>query len=118
MLRALLLFALVFSFSTKATQWVPFNIDNGHITFDIKMDGVSTTAMLDSGAEVHMIDASFAEQHGQNLVKAGKMNIIGANGTSEVQVYNNVPVNLFGVDLEFNKVPSGNLSSSASSSNV
>ncbi len=111
MKHALLTFFLLlfFTIPSHASEWVPFKIHHGHVTFDIEFDGTPSTAMLDSGAEVHMVDAVLAEKYGKNLNKAGKMTIIGANSTSEVQVYNNVPIKFFGIDLEFDDVPSGNL---------
>ncbi|GGF61972.1 pepsin/retropepsin-like aspartic protease family protein [Alteromonas lipolytica] len=103
------LFALVILLTplrlfAAATQWADFTLINGHIYLPVTVEGVETKVMLDSGAQIHAINKAFIGKHNLALSKGSLMRIRGVNGTENRTAYNNVNVNLFGVDFELDKV--------------
>ncbi len=93
--------------ATAFAEWVPFSIENGHIIIDVRIDDQPAKAMLDSGAMSNMISSRFAEKHGQSFHTAGKARTQGVNSVQRTQVYNNVPVSVFGSELLLDNVVSG-----------
>lgn len=98
----------VFVFSSAATSasenWVPFSLQKGHITIDVEIAGEPAEAMLDSGAEANLISSRFVAKHGQDFNKSGKAKVIGVNATDTIQLYNNIPVSIYGVQVSLDKV--------------
>lgn len=98
---------LIASFNTFAvTQWVDFELINGHINLPVSINGIAGRAILDSGAQVNAINTSFINRHGFEFDKGGKINIQGVFSTEKRQLYNNVPVTLFGATIEFDQLAS------------
>lgn len=83
-----------------ATNWIDFKLENGHIKVPVIVGGVKAHAILDTGANVNGINGRFVEKHNLDLSKGSKINIEGVFGTQTRSTYNNVPINLFGIDLE------------------
>ncbi|MBL4941742.1 MAG: retropepsin-like domain-containing protein [Colwellia sp.] len=96
------------SFSTLA-DWIPFKFSNNQITIGVEINGQPVQAILDSGSNINMISSSFVSQHGQNFKKTRKIRVQGVNGSSYVQLYNNVPVKMFGGDFDLDGVAVGNI---------
>ena len=86
------------------TEWYPFTLDDGHILVEIELDGIPTTAILDTGAEINGINNAFIKAHNLEFTKAGRTRINGVYGEDIRDRYNGVPVKLFGVDLTLNKL--------------
>lgn len=86
------------------TEWLPFTLDDGHVLIDIKIDGIPTTAVLDTGAEINSISNAFIDAHNLKFTRAGRTRINGVYGEDIRDRYNNVPVTLFGIDLTLNKL--------------
>ena len=88
-------------------QWQPFTLRNGNIVIDVEIDGHEASAILDSGASSHMISSAFVKKYGQDFTKLGKVDMKGVYGKRKLQVYSDIPVKLFGSDVQFYKVPEG-----------
>lgn len=102
--RGLIVAALLFSSSVfaGATQWMPFELDDGHIMVNIELDGVPAKAILDTGAEMNGISHAFIAKHNPDFTRAGRTRVQGAFGEDIRDRFNAVPLNLFGVDLKLN----------------
>ena len=88
----------------SCAEWLPFSIERGHIYIDVEINGIPSKAILDSGSSVNMIDTGFLEQHGEDFHTAGKIRIEGVNSTELAQLYSNIPLSIYGVELTMNQV--------------
>jgi len=98
------LFLISFSSHAAVSEWTDFKLVHNHITLDVVINGVESTAILDSGAEVNGISEFFAERHGKNLEKGRKVTMKGAFSEEKVSLYKQVPIKLFGVDFTLEDV--------------
>ena len=95
----------LFSLNTFAvTNWVDFEIINGHINLPVTIKGVEGRAILDSGAQLNAINLSFINRHGFEFPKGGKVNVEGIYGTETRRLFNNVQAKLFNTDLELDNL--------------
>jgi hypothetical protein len=83
------------------TEWVDIELRNGHIFVDTEILGVPGRALIDTGAGVNGINARFLSSVEHSLGRSGSVQISGAFGTSDRDVYRDVPVNIFGTELKF-----------------
>ena len=98
--------SLIVSFHTFAvTNWVDFDVVNGHINLPVTINGIEGRAILDSGSQLNAINLSFINKYGLEFDKGGKIKIKGVYGTKNHQIYNNISANLFGVDIELDDLP-------------
>lgn len=104
---------LLFSSISSYADWVPFELKNNHITIEVEINGRPVQAILDSGSNINMVSSSFVEKYGKNFRKMDKVRIKGINGSSRVQLYNNIPVKMFGVEFDLDRVAEGELGDSA-----
>ena len=105
-----LLFILSLLFTQHAfAQWLPFTLKNNHIIIKMKVNGQDVDAILDSGAEMNMIDAKFIKNHGKGIKKIGTVTVIGINSKARKNLYGHVPVNLFNTEFMLNRIVEGNL---------
>lgn len=97
---------LISSFSSAAgfTPWQHFEIEGGHIKIPISLAGVETTAIIDSGAQLHGINNAFIGKNQPDLVRTGKVNIRGAFGTEKRDRFSRVPVTVFDTDFKLDSV--------------
>ncbi len=54
-----LLFLCSSSAFAGASEWIDFELKNGHITIPLTIDGVQTYGMLDSGSQVNALNLAF-----------------------------------------------------------
>ena len=102
---------LVFIPTTSNADWLPFSIEKGKIIIDVEISGQPAKAMLDSGAMGNLISSHFVEEYGQDFHKSGRAKSIGVNATRTIQLYNNIPVSLYGTHISLDKVAAAPLSS-------
>lgn len=102
-----LLLCLVMFSQTVQAQWQSFTLSNGNIVIDIEIDGHAARAILDSGASSHMISSTFVKKYGQDFTKLERIKVKGVYGKKKLQLYSNIPVNLFGTDVQLDKVLEG-----------
>lgn len=112
-LKLLTLTFLLFTSINSYADWIPFEFKNNQITIDVEIDGQPVQAILDSGANINMVNRAFVEKHGQKFRKMDKVRIKGVNGSSHVQLYNNVPVKMFGGEFDLDDIAVGELGDSA-----
>lgn len=103
---------ILFISSKTYADWIPFEFHNNHITIEIEVSGQKARATLDSGANINMIDRKFVEKFGQDYRRLDKIRIKGVNGSSLVQMYNNIPVKMFGGDFDLDNIVEGDLGDS------
>lgn len=95
--------------SLTYAEWTPFILENNHITIDVEINGHATKAMLDSGSNMNMIDKRLIAKVGEDFKKTDKVRIKGVNGSERVQLYNNIPVKMFGGEFLLDNIAEGNL---------
>jgi hypothetical protein len=83
-----------------ATPWIDFELVDGHILIESEIAGIAGFALIDTGAEVNGINSRFLEASELSFKKGRPIKIIGAFGTAERDVYREVPVTLFGLELK------------------
>ncbi|MBE7215477.1 aspartyl protease family protein [Shewanella benthica] len=94
------------SVSLAVTEWVDFELVNGHITLPVTIEGHEGRAIIDTGAQVNSINQSFINRYELELDKADKIIVRGVYGEEKRQRYSNVQVNLLGADIEMDKLAS------------
>jgi len=112
-LQLLSFFFFFFASTFLYANWIPFKFHNNHITIDVEINGQKVRATLDSGANINMINRKFVEEHGNNFRKTDKIRIKGVNGSTYVQLYNNIPVKMFGGEFDLDRVGEGEFGDSA-----
>ncbi|MBB1475037.1 pepsin/retropepsin-like aspartic protease family protein [Shewanella sp. SG41-3] len=97
--------ALLVSFPTFAvTNWVNFDIINGHINLPVTINGIEGRAILDSGSQLNAINLSFINKYNLEFDKGSKIDVKGIYSTESSQLYNNVTANLFGANIELDQL--------------
>lgn len=108
-------------------DWIPFEMKNNKITFNIEINGQAAVAVLDAGIptrdsnnsdiNLNMISQKFINKHQDVFKDLGKarsrslhkIRVEGVNGSFLAQMYNNVPVKVFGMDFSLDHTVAGNL---------
>lgn len=107
-MRILLIILLFFSFTTLSAPqmdkdgWMPFTLQNGHITIDIEINGKAEKAMIDSGATVNGISRKYVDEHKAELNFGERIIVKGLVGEEELSMVNRLPVMLFGHEFKLN----------------
>lgn len=104
-----ILIPFIFLFSTLkcaagVTEWIDFNLEGGHVKIPVIIAGIDTYAILDTGSQVNAINKAFITKHGLAFDKGQKLRIKGAFGIENKATFNNVPVSLFGIDSELDRL--------------
>ncbi|MCC2617604.1 hypothetical protein LJ739_15225 [Aestuariibacter halophilus] len=89
-----------------ATRWVPFELVQGRISIPIELDGVSTRAILDTASEFNAISESFIQQHNPDVAEGKIIEIRTVYRDEKRQSYNEVDIEMFGVDFTMDKLVS------------
>ncbi|KGK01648.1 aspartyl protease family protein [Thalassotalea sp. ND16A] len=90
-------------------EWVPFELVNNHITINIKVAGQPVKAILDSGANINLINQQFVDQFGEDFTRTGKVTTTGVNGKRDLPLYSRIPIEMFNASFTIDKVASGYL---------
>jgi predicted aspartyl protease len=91
------------------TQWADFTLDNGHVFLPVKIDGIESRVMLDSGAQINSINRAFIRKHDLEFSKGRPVNVKGVYGVEKRTAYNNVDVEIFGTTFELDSLVEINL---------
>ncbi len=94
-----------------ATNWIDFELDNGHIKIPIVVSGIEGKAILDTGATINAINRAFIIKNNLKLATGEKVRIQGAFGTEDRKSYHGLDVKLFGVKFPLNNVIESNIGS-------
>jgi hypothetical protein len=78
------------------TPRIDFTIYRGFMVIDTKILGIDGFSVIDTGAQISMIQSSFITQHDLELKPAGNVKIIGVHGAATRKSYRDVSVNLMG----------------------
>lgn len=87
--------------SSGATDWMGFDIVNGHIMIDSEIAGIPGRTMIDTGAQFNAINSRFIEDSGLQYPGSGTIKVAGAFGTADRKVYQSIPVTVFGTEIKF-----------------
>ncbi|GGA80415.1 hypothetical protein GCM10011369_22910 [Neiella marina] len=101
---ALLLSTVSLPSTALVSEWAEFEIHNGHIVIPVEIQGVNGHAVLDSGANINAINELFINSKELDVDRGRKIRISGVFGTETKSMINNVNINLFGVDKEFDSM--------------
>lgn len=107
MLKRIYLFILLclsFSCFGGVTEWVKVELEHGHIRLPVRVDGIETFAILDTGSQLNAINEKFVKRHKLSYTRGAAIEVEGVFDTEKRFRLNDVPVNLFGVDVTLNSV--------------
>lgn len=89
---------ITFAAGTHDSGSLPFELFAGNrVFFHANIGGRDTTVLLDSGAEVSVIDTEFAREAG--IKATGSMDIRGTGGSQNTEISSDVPVKVGGLTL-------------------
>lgn len=102
----LIVVSIIISNFTHAgvSEWVNFELLNGHVKIPVKVAGIDTYALLDTGAQANSINPLFIKKHGLQFDKGQKFRITGVFGEEMRTAYNNVPATVFGANVELDEL--------------
>lgn len=89
---------------SSVSKWVDFRLQSGHIYIPVVINGVESHALLDTGSQLNGINTNLIQKHDFELDKSGKIRVRGVYGESEQQTYDDVLVQLFGLNSRFNGI--------------
>lgn len=106
MFKSLFISLLLLSTPVNAavSQWLDFKNRNGHIVIPIKIAGIESEAILDTGSQIHAINQAFFDKYQPKLIKGQKIRVEGVNSTELRQTYNDVSVDMFGAEVKYDDV--------------
>ncbi len=104
--KFVLLFLLVWSFSATAgvSPWIPFDSDSGHISIPVTLNGVETTAILDSGASGNAISETFLAENEGSYTLGPQVRVAGINGTRKVRTVDGIEIGMFGAGFKIDQL--------------
>lgn len=94
------------SFETNAgsTDWFDFVLDGGAVKIPVVVDGHESFGILDTGAQINGINHAFLEKNALSLDRDRRVEIAGIFDTEKRDTYKNVPVELFGIPMELDRI--------------
>jgi hypothetical protein len=98
------LLALPHSLLAGVSNWVDFELEGGHVKIPVKVAGIETYAVLDSGSQINGVGEDFIKQFKPNIVSKQKFRIKGMYGTELKPSYNNVDIEMFGFSSEMDEL--------------
>ncbi len=101
---ALLVFSCMGAARAAVTDWTDFKLDSGHISFSGKVMDEDVEIIIDSGAGINGISLSLVMNLEDRLHHSEQATIQGVFGTERKNVYNQVPVELFGVETRIDRL--------------
>jgi len=107
------LFAAVFAVSifSADASWQPIKIIRGHIYLPVKILGKDSLALLDTGAELNVINSRFVEANKDKLRTGGNVRVKGIYSTQKIGLVHNVKIEMLGSELSLNNLASANIGS-------
>lgn len=90
------------SYASGVSEWLPLEINRGHMIIDIEINGVPTKAMLDTGAENNGISRAFLEKNKIAHKQGYPIVLKGVYGEQKTHSVDGLELGLIGVDIPFN----------------
>ncbi len=84
------------------TEWLDFELKDNAIQFPVVINGQPGNAILDPTSRVNMLSPGFVAGNKQQLRQTGVTVFRDDNGERNAEVFQQVKVGIFGVDLTFN----------------
>lgn len=105
---SLLILVLACPWPTQAlaatSEWLPIKIYRGHVVIPVVIEGVKGAAMLDTGSMVNSISPRFIDENDLDVGRGGTTNVAGVVKARRVGTHNNVRVDMYGINLELDRV--------------
>ena len=89
------------------TEWVDIEMDSGHIFIRCEIAGIPGRALIDTGAQLNMINVAFLAENGLTFDTGRKIEMVGVAGAEFRDVYKEVAVKLYGTELTLREVVGG-----------
>lgn len=90
--------------SAGVSEWIPFEVGNGHIRVPVTLNGEATWAILDSGARGNAISERFLSEN-KGSYKYGRQIIVeGVHGRRKVNLIDEVDVGIFGANFRMGQL--------------
>lgn len=107
--NSLLFILLSNSAIAGVTPWIDFSLENGHVKIPATVAGINSKVILDTGAQLNGLNPRFINKHQLSFDKGAKTKVKGVYGIEDKTTYNNVPVELFGINTEIDDAVALNL---------
>lgn len=106
MRRLSILLGLFWSLSASAgvSDWIPFQLERGHIAIPVVLNGERTTAILDSGASGNGISEAFLARHAGEYGLGRAMNVRGIYGERRVRLVDDIQAEMFGYNFKIGQL--------------
>ncbi len=98
--------------SAGVSTWVDFSLANGQVLVDTAVSGIPGKSLIDSGAQINVINQDFLRLHDLSFATGKNITLSGVKGSNETVTYRDVPVSLFGNELNFKDVVAADLGQS------
>jgi len=85
----------------QVTPWTDILLYNGHLFVETEISGIPGYALIDTGAEINGINEQFLKTNDLSFPKGKEIKVYGAFGTDYRNTYREIPVEIFGTELNF-----------------
>lgn len=84
-----------------ASEWINIQVIDGRLLLETEIGGVAGYSMIDTGAEVNAINATFLADADLSFEKGRFIEVSGVFSTQRRYTYKKVPVKVFGTQINF-----------------
>ncbi len=84
-----------------ASEWIDIRVVDGRLLLETEIGGVAGYSMIDTGAEVNAINATFLSHADLTFDKGRFIEVSGVFSTQRRYTYKEVPVKIFGTQINF-----------------
>lgn len=85
--------------------WMHFKESNGHIMFDVKVNGQTAKAVFDTGADASIISEELARRAEINLNRGDTIRVTGIHDQRSIPTSRGFTLEMAGQEVELNRVP-------------
>src|SRR5699024_357786 len=85
--------------------WMPFKESNGHIAFDVRVNGQAASAIFDTGADASVISEGLARRAEINLNRGDSIRLVGIHGQGTIPTSRRFTLEMAGQEVELDRVP-------------
>lgn len=99
-----LLLCLYSPASADVSNWVPVEINNGHIILPVTIEGEPASALLDTGSTGHGISEKFLASHEGSYSRGRVITVVGIKEKRDTNMINGVSLGIFGAEFTVNQL--------------
>ncbi len=86
------------------SEWIPFEVGNGHIRVPVTLNGKETWAILDSGAGGNAISERFLSENEGDYKYGRQIIVSGVHGDRKVNLIDGIDVGIFGANFRMGQL--------------